>query len=89
MFIQSLGSPETKKSYLYHLGRFLKWNNLTDYDDLLNAGEKAIQRNLEDYILNSNTLKFTAIRKNGNEKESTKVKSIRLSLALCLYLLYG
>ena len=48
MFIQALGSPETKKSYLYPLGRFLKWNNLTDYDDLLKAGEKAIQRNLED-----------------------------------------
>jgi integrase len=51
MFIQAIGSPETKKSYLYHLGRFLKWNELTDYDDLLKADEKAIQRNLEDYLI--------------------------------------
>ncbi len=51
MFIEAIGSPETKKSYLYHLARFLKWNNLTDYDDLLKADEKAIQRNLEDYLI--------------------------------------
>ena len=51
MFLEAIGSPETKKSYTYHLGRFLKWNNLIDYDDLLKADEKAIQRNLEDYLI--------------------------------------
>jgi integrase len=51
MFLQGISSPETKKSYLYHLNRFLKWNETSDYDDLLKADEKAIQRNLEDYLI--------------------------------------
>ena len=51
MFLQALGSPVTRENYKYQLDRFMKWNNLTDYDDLLKADEKSIQRNLEDYLI--------------------------------------
>ena len=33
------------------LDQFLKWNKLTDYDDLLKADDKSIQRLLEDYLM--------------------------------------
>lgn len=29
----------------------MEWNKLTDYEDLLKADEKSIQRNLEDYLI--------------------------------------
>ena len=51
IFLQALGSKKTHKNYLYHLDNFLAWNKLTDYDDLLKADDKAIQRNLEDYLI--------------------------------------
>lgn len=51
MFLEAIGSPVTKKNYKYELDKFLKWNGLTDYDDLLKADEKSIQRNLEDYLI--------------------------------------
>ena len=51
MFQEAIGSPVTKKKYLYELNRFMKWNGLTNYDDLLKADEKSIQRNLEDYLI--------------------------------------
>lgn len=40
-----------KKGYKYQLDRFLKWNKIKsgNYDNLLKADEKVIQRNLEDY----------------------------------------
>ena len=51
MFVEAIDSPITKKKYLYELNRFMKWNGLTNFDDLLKADEKSIQRNLEDYLI--------------------------------------
>jgi integrase len=52
VFLQSIGSEKTKDIYRYHLDNFLKWNKgCKDYDDLLKADEKSIQRNLEDYVI--------------------------------------
>lgn len=51
MFLQGVKSEATRESYKYQLNRFLKWNKTKDYDDLLKADEKAIQRNLEDYVV--------------------------------------
>ncbi len=51
LFLSGIDSSATKKAYLYHLEKFLEWNNLTEYDDLLKADSKAIQRNLEDYLM--------------------------------------
>ena len=51
VFIQAIGSPITQKKYKYELDRFMKWTGVTDYDDLLKADEKSIQRNLEDYLI--------------------------------------
>ena len=51
MFLQALGSNYTKEVYKYQLDRFLAWNKTKDYDDLLKGDEKAIQRNLEDYLI--------------------------------------
>ena len=53
LFLNAIGSVHTKKGYLYQLDRFLKRNKIKsgNYDDLLKADEKAIQRNLEDYLI--------------------------------------
>jgi len=51
IFLQALGSDVTKENYQYQLNRFLAWNKLKNYDDLLKADEKSIQRNLEDYLI--------------------------------------
>ncbi|WP_299290540.1 tyrosine-type recombinase/integrase [Nitrosopumilus sp.] len=51
MFLQALGSPVTRENYKYQLDRFMEWNKTHDYDDLLKADEKTLQRNLEDYLI--------------------------------------
>jgi len=51
MFFDALGSDVTKENYLYQLNQFLAWNKLSNYDDLLKADERSIQRNLEDYLI--------------------------------------
>ena len=60
MFLQALGSPITRENYKYQLDNFMKWNKIKkgDYDKLLltdsktgDIDDKAIQRNLEDYLI--------------------------------------
>jgi len=51
VFLQAIKSKHSIEPYTYHLNQFLKWNELEDYDDLLKADEKGIQRNLEDYLI--------------------------------------
>ena len=51
MFLEALGSPITCENYKYQLDRFMEWNKTKEYDDLLKADEKSIQRNLEDYLI--------------------------------------
>jgi len=51
VFYQALGSEVTRENYKWQLDRFLEWNkDCNDYDDLLKADDKSIQRNLEDYL---------------------------------------
>ncbi len=51
LIYQALGSKVTHKNYKWQLDRFMAWNKITDYDDLLKADDKSIQRNLEDYLM--------------------------------------
>jgi len=51
IFLQAIESKNSHEVYVYHLSQFLKWNKTDDYDDLLKADEKSIQRNLEDYLM--------------------------------------
>ena len=53
LFTNAIRSEHTKKGYIYELDRFLKWNKIKtgNYQALLEADEKAIQRNLEDYLI--------------------------------------
>ena len=52
LFLSANKSEHTKEIYVYHLEKFLAWNkDCKDYDDLLKADEKAIQRKLEDYVM--------------------------------------
>ena len=41
VFLQALGSKKTHKNYLFQLEKFMVWNKLTDYDDLLKADDRA------------------------------------------------
>jgi len=50
VFLQAI-APTTQKQYKIMLEKFLKWNKLKNYDELLKADEKSIQRNLEDYLI--------------------------------------
>jgi|APSaa5957512535_1039671.scaffolds.fasta_scaffold06002_7 integrase len=50
IFLQAI-APTTQYQYKIKLDKFLKWNKLKNYDDLLKADEKSIQRNLEDYLI--------------------------------------
>ena len=51
LFHNALGSEKTYVNYKWQLDKFLAWNKLTDYDDLLKADDKSIQRLLEDYLM--------------------------------------
>jgi len=51
IFEESIKSEETKKNYLLMLNKFRRWANVDDFDDLLKADQKSIQRLLEDYII--------------------------------------
>ena len=44
LFKNGLGSPKTYVSYKFQLDRFLAWTKIPDYDDLLKADDKSIQR---------------------------------------------
>lgn len=51
LFSQAIHTESTRTTYKYHLDKFMAWNKITDYGDLLKADEKGIQRNLEDYLI--------------------------------------
>lgn len=51
IFENSIKSVETQKVYKYQLMRFKKWAGIQDYDDLLKADDKSIQRLVEDYLI--------------------------------------
>jgi len=51
IFEESIKSEETKKNYLLMLNKFRRWASVEDFDDLLKADQKSIQRLLEDYII--------------------------------------
>jgi len=51
MFKNGLGSEKTYVNYKWQLDRFLEWNKLEHFEDLLKADDKSIQRLLEDYLM--------------------------------------
>jgi len=51
IFEESIKSDETKKAYFFALEKFRKFANVGNYDDLLKADEKSIQRLLEDFVI--------------------------------------
>ncbi len=51
IFEESVKSEETKKNYLLMLNKFRRWASVENFDDLLKADQKSIQRLLEDYVI--------------------------------------
>ena len=51
VFEESIKSEETKKNYLLMLNKFRNWSNVEDFEYLLKADQKSIQRLLEDYVV--------------------------------------
>ena len=54
IFEASVKSEETKKKYLFMLDKFRKWTKIKDFESLLEADEKSVQRLLEDYVISLN-----------------------------------
>ena len=51
IFEESIKSKATRQNYLDHLGRFLKFTNLKDYDSILQIDPDQLQTILEDYVI--------------------------------------
>ncbi len=51
IFEESIKSEETKRAYFVALEKFRKFANVGNYNDLLKADEKSIQRLLEDFVI--------------------------------------
>jgi len=51
LYLSAIKSEETKKFYVYQLGRFMKWMDVSSPEELLQATPKMIQERLEDYIM--------------------------------------
>jgi len=51
IFEESIKSENTKQVYHSLLEKFKRWTGVKDYDDLLKADEKSIQRLVEDYVI--------------------------------------
>jgi len=51
IFEASIKSDNTKQVYLTLLEKFKRWAEVKDFDDLLKADEKSIQRLVEDYVM--------------------------------------
>ena len=53
IFEASIQSEETKKNYLLMLNKFRRFAGVEEFDELLKADEKSIQRLVEDYVIDS------------------------------------
>lgn len=51
IFENSIKSPATRKTYLYHLNRFMKFSNIEDYDVLASTSQETLQIMMEDYVM--------------------------------------
>ena len=51
IFEESIKSEETKKNYLLMLDKYRKFSVVENFDELLKADSKSIQRLLEDYVI--------------------------------------
>jgi len=51
IFEASIQSEETKKNYLLGLNKFRRFAGVEEFDELLKADEKSIQRLVEDYVI--------------------------------------
>jgi|APSaa5957512535_1039671.scaffolds.fasta_scaffold00674_2 site-specific recombinase XerD len=51
VFEQTIKSEKTRKNYIDHLDRFLKFTKIKDCDSLLKIEQEQLQRIIEDYVL--------------------------------------
>ena len=51
LFENSIKSEATKKSYIYHLKKFVEFNNIEDYDSLARIDREKLQIIVEDYVM--------------------------------------
>jgi site-specific recombinase XerD len=54
IFENSLKSEGTRRMYIYHLNRFMKFFEIKSYDDLTNSESSQLQIMVEDYIMHLN-----------------------------------
>lgn len=50
VFEESIHSPNTLKLYMHHLGKFMKYHSIKDYDSLFAIPDANLQVMLEDYL---------------------------------------
>jgi hypothetical protein len=50
LFENSTKSSTTRKTYLYHLGKFMSFCEVKDYDELAALPQKKLQIVMEDYV---------------------------------------
>jgi len=51
IFENSIKSPHTRKTYLYHLKKFLEFFHIKDYDSLARIETAKMQIMVEDYVI--------------------------------------
>jgi len=51
IFENSIKSPATRKTYLYHLNKFMSFFHVKDYDSLATLSQEKLQIMMEDYVI--------------------------------------
>lgn len=51
IFENSIKSPATRKTYLYHLNKFMTFFHVKDYDSLATISQEKLQIMMEDYVI--------------------------------------
>ena len=51
IFENSIKSEHTRKTYLYHLNKFMKYFEIDDYDSLAAIGSEKMQIMMGDYVM--------------------------------------
>jgi len=63
MFENSIKSEHTRKTYIYHLNKFMKYFEIDDYDSLAAIGSERMQIMMEDYVMDlKKTLTASSLR---------------------------
>ena len=51
IFENSIKSPATRKTYIYHLDRFMSFSKIDSYNELAIMPQKTLQILVEDYVM--------------------------------------